>query len=60
MIAVSPDVKRVCALTPLQEGLLVESLAAPATGLYLEQIVAELPNGEVCLCRRSVTRGAPW
>ncbi len=45
MIAVSPDVKRVCALTPLQEGLLVESLAAPATGLYLEQIVAELPNG---------------
>ena len=44
MTAVQADVDRVYALTALQEGLLVESLAAPGASLYLEQVVVELPG----------------
>jgi hypothetical protein len=44
MTAAEPAVERVFALTPLQEGLLVDSLAAPEASLYLEQIVLDLPG----------------
>ena len=42
MTTIDADVERVFGLTPLQEGLLVESLAAPGASLYLEQVVVEL------------------
>jgi surfactin family lipopeptide synthetase C len=36
------NVESIRELSPLQEGLLVESLAAPGAGLYLEQVVVAL------------------
>jgi amino acid adenylation domain-containing protein len=36
------DVEGIYELSPLQEGLLVESLAAPQAALYVEQVVLEL------------------
>ena len=44
MKATARNVEVVCELSPLQEGLLVESLAAPEAALYVEQVVLDL-NG---------------
>jgi amino acid adenylation domain-containing protein len=42
--AAARDVESVYELSPLQEGLLVESLANPGAGLYVEQVLLDLPG----------------